>query len=359
MGSTPSRRLAWLDWARGLCVLLMIHMHAFYAWVRPDEQREPLFRWTLVLGGYPGAVFLFLAGLVLALACEGEAGRGVGGRERLRRGVLRGLEVFLYAALFRLWMFTSGRFLIPGDLLRVDILNAIAGGLLLAALAGVAWPDWRARAIVPLLVAAAMAVATPYAWDGGLARRLPQPLGAYLSGRVHNALFPLFPWSAFAVLGAAAGVLLSRARQAGREPLFAAGCAALGVVAFRLGFWLDRVSPVVEPRYDFWYTSPHFFLVKAGVVLVTVAAAWVLDRLPGQEWVRRMGRTSLLIYWAHLEIVYGDHVLPRPRGSLSVEEALAGVALLAAAMLGLSHLRSDVYPRLRERVAARRVRLIA
>jgi uncharacterized membrane protein len=344
MGSGPSGRLRWLDLARGLCVLLMIQMHAFYAWVREEDRGTALFSWTWRVGGYPGAVFLFLAGLVLALGSESAAARGTRGRARLGRGLRRGLEVLGYAALFRLGMFASGGFDRPFDLLRVDILNAIAAGLLLAAAAGLPWGDWRARAAAPVALAVAMALATPLAWDGGITEGWPAPLAAYLNGREKPlAFFPVLPWSAFAVLGGAAGVLLARALRAGRERAFVAACAALGAVTIALAVWASRTVPsLYEPRADFWHTSPLFFAIKAGIVLVVLAAAWALDRAPGTGWLRQLGRTSLLVYWAHLEIVYGDHVIPGWRGRLSVETAAAGVTGLTALMWALSVAREKV-----------------
>jgi fucose 4-O-acetylase-like acetyltransferase len=100
------------------------------------------------------------------------------------------------------------------------------------------------------------------------------------------------------------------------------------------------VSPTVYPRYDFWHTSPAYFAVKAGVVLLTMAAAYLLDRLPGQGPIRQLGRTSLLIYWVHLEIVYGSYVVPGWRGSLPLGQAVAAVATLMLVMLALSYART-------------------
>jgi uncharacterized membrane protein len=346
MGSGPSGRLGWLDYARGLCVLLMIHMHAFYAWVREEDRDTGLFRWTWRVGGYPGAVFLFLAGLVLALGSESAAARGVPARQRVGRGILRAAEVLGYAALFRLWMFASGGFDRPGDLLRVDILNAIGVGLLLAALATPGWRGWPARAAIPFALAAAMALVTPLGWDGGFTEGWPAPLAAYLSGRQPLSFFPVLPWSAFTVVGAAAGVLLARAVRAGRERAFVAACAAAGGITIAVAVCVSDRVPSPYPRPDFWHTSPLFFAIKAGIVLVVLAAAWLLDRLPGGGWLRQLGRTSLLVYWAHLEVVYGDHLVPGWRGRLDVGTAALGVVGLVAAMWALSRFRTDVVPRL-------------
>ena len=60
-------RLGYLDWARGLAVLVMIQTHALLAWTAPADRSRPLLGLARLAGGYPAALFLFLAGLAAAL----------------------------------------------------------------------------------------------------------------------------------------------------------------------------------------------------------------------------------------------------------------------------------------------------
>ena len=60
-------RLSYLDWARGLAVLVMIHVHAVLAWTAREDHDSPIFGYTRLIGGYPGALFLFLSGLAAYL----------------------------------------------------------------------------------------------------------------------------------------------------------------------------------------------------------------------------------------------------------------------------------------------------
>ena len=355
MGSGTSGRLGHLDWGRGLCVVLMIATHGLYGWVRPEDHGRPFFGLMRLVGGFPGAVFLFISGLVLSLAAEGMHRRGEPPRAVLRAGLARGLEILGYAFLFRLWMFGSGRFHSPWDLLRVDILNCIGASLLVVGVVALPWPRRAARIAAALSIAVAIVALTPLTWDSGLARRLPVGLAGYIDGRQPGSIFPPFPWAGFAALGAAVGVLLASWRGRGREAHLFAGMAVLGAVLIPLGQWVDRVSPAVYPRYDFWHTSPAYFAVKSGIVLLTMAVAYVLDKLPGQEPIRQLGRTSLLIYWVHLEIIYGDHVVPSARGILPLGQAVVAVSILMLAMLALSYARTARWP-LRSREALAKAR---
>jgi uncharacterized membrane protein len=301
-----------------------------------------------LIGGYPAPLFLFLAGLSLALAAEGRFRKGRAAPDVRRDGLRRGLEVLGYAVLFRLWMFTTSGFAKPADLLRVDVLNCIGLSMLLVAGLALGWahPRWRLASAV--LLAAGVALLTPLAWDSPWPSWIPGPLLAYVSGRAPGAFFPLFPWAGFTAAGAGVGLLLARSHAAAREGQSVAMLTGLGAILIPLGLQLDRL-PQVYPRYDFWWTSPNYFLVKVGVLLLVLGFAYLWGLAPWAPWpslLRQLGRTSLLVYWIHIEIVYGGIVAPGVRGKLDVPGASLGLALLTLAMLLLSLIRTQA-PRLR------------
>ena len=336
-------RLAYVDWMRGLAVVLMMETHAYDSWLTPDAKRSTFFGWSRLIGGYPGAMFLLLAGVSLALLAEGRFRKGRTLAEVQREALRRGFDVLGYAVLFRLWMFTTSGFAKPADLLRVDVLNCIGLSMLLVAVAAFRWKTSRARRAGAAVLATAVALLTPLAWDAPWPAWVPRPLLAYLSGRVPGAFFPLFPWAGFTAAGAVAGMLLARAHETGREGRCVLGLAVAGALMIQLGFALDRL-PLVYPRYDFWWTSPNYFLIKVGIVLLALGFSYLWSLLPWSAWpslLRQLGRTSLLVYWVHIEIVYGGIVAPAMRGRLSIAEASLGLALLTLAMLLLSLLRTE------------------
>ena len=346
MPARPEKaRLDAIDWLRGLAVLLMLQTHALDAWLRPELRQTPGFRWSQFLGGYPAPLFLFLAGLGLALAAEGRLLRGATPGETARVGLRRGLEVCGYALLFRLWMFATSRFSAPpASLLRVDVLNCIGVALLLTAALVLPWPRPRARLAAALALAAACAAAAPFTWDAvAWPEWLPAPLLGYVSGRPPRAMFPIFPWAAYLAAGAAAGLLMARARAARRLPARLRQLVLLGLVGLAAGLALDRL-PSLAPVYDYWHTSPSLVLVKTGVLLGLLGLAFLWDARrdgPGFSPLRQMGTTSLLLYWAHIELVYGVLLLPGLRKSLPWPAALAALGALTLAMLLLSWLRGN------------------
>jgi uncharacterized membrane protein len=335
-----SRRVEYVDWARGLAVYIMIQSHAYSSWLSPAAKQSRFWHRVELVAGYGAPLFLFLAGMALVLMAETRRVQGHPQSAIVREGLRRGLEIFGYGVLFRLWMYASGRFSAPRELLRVDVLNCIGLALILVTALALRWPSRRRQMAAAFGLSAAVALLTPLAWDAPWPAWIPRPLLAYVSGRAWGSYFPIFPWAGFTAAGAAAGLALEGARARGREPWGVAALAAAGAGLVPLALFIDRVSPQVYPVYDFWWTSPNYFLVKLGVLLVVLGFAYAWNRLPGWSPLRQMGRTSLLVYWVHIEIVYGGNVFGWARGTLDVAEASIGLALLLVAMLLLSVLRT-------------------
>ena len=67
--------------------------------------------------------------------------------------------------------------------------------------------------------------------------------------------------------------------------------------------------PVFEYGFfDYSLTSPHYFLVRLGCVLLMLYAAYKWSTRPGaRNWspLIVLGQASLLVYWIHVELVYG------------------------------------------------------
>ncbi|MCL4820198.1 MAG: DUF1624 domain-containing protein [Vicinamibacteria bacterium] len=341
-----SQRLPEIDWLRGLAVVLMFQTHAYDSWLAPFARKGGFYATSRLIGGYPAPLFLFVAGIGLGLLAAARHRAGKAPCSVARELVSRALEVFGYAVLFRLAMYAAGGFRMPGDLLRVDVLNAIALSMALCA-PGLCAAKPRSRAAASLALALGVALLTPLAWDSWRPAGRPDALVGYWSGRVPGAFFPLFPWAGFTALGAAVGTAL--AARPGGEGRVAAAATVAGALLIPLALALDRL-PQVYPVYDFWWTSPNYFFVKCGIVLLALGLAFGWARAPWAAWpspLRQMGRTSLLLYWAHIEIVYGGLVVPAWRKALDVPQASLALLGLCAGMLALSIARERLGARAR------------
>jgi hypothetical protein len=201
-----------------------------------------------------------------------------------------------------------------------------------------------------LFTAAAIAIATPWVWTTHRPSWLPWPLESYING-VHTFaqpqpwLFPIFPWVAFAFVGLAVGFLLFSDYGRKNEVIVIAALGAAGIAASLLSMLFDATSIHWYPAaiYDYWHTSPNFFLMRSGVLLGLVLVAYAWSRWgwaqSGFSPVIQLGSTSLLVYWVHIEFVYGRFSI-LPKGRCSIAKATAGLLIIFAAMLALSVLRT-------------------
>src|ERR1700676_2042480 len=217
---------------------------------------------------------------------------------------------------------------------------------------------------VPALAAAAIAAAsliavlTPPLYTTWRPTWLPWPLESYIDG-CHNLgapqpwLFPIFPWAAFAFAGLAAGFILfndllfssrlfkDRARNHTTETL--AFFAAFGAAAILVARQLDRSSFHLYSTYDYWHTSPNFLMTRIGLLLVITLLSYAWCRwglgTRGFSPLIQLGQTSLLVYWVHIEFVYGRFSL-LPKRSQTILTASRGLLEIFVFMLILSLIRT-------------------
>ena len=346
-------RLGYVDWLRGLAVLLMIQAHAVDAWLLPQARAGDLYRWSQFLAGAPAPLFLFLAGLSMVLVVSRMADKGATQAAVAHEALRRGTQVVGYAVAFRLLTFATSGFRDVRNLMRADVLNCIGLSMLACAVFVFTLRGWNARLFSALLVTLTFCLLAPLAWDSFPAHALPLPLYVYVSGRPPLAFFPLFPWAGYCSAGAACGLIVVRGMTRKEEGRALTLVSLVGAALVALGLLLQR-CPRVYPQEDFWHTSPSFFWMRTGVVLALLGLAYLWHLLPFSRWpsaLRQMGRASLLIYWVHVEIAYGNVMTFWAHRKLSEAESLVGVAVLTLLMLWLSLVRTNGWRLIPRRVA--------
>jgi uncharacterized membrane protein len=351
-------RLAYIDWMRGLACVLMFQTHCYDSWLAPPARITTFFMWSQLGGSLPAPLFLFLAGISFALVTDKSRQRGAAHAQIARTTIRRGTEIFVLGLLFRLQAFVLAWPWAPWtDLLRVDVLNTIGVSMMLMGLvcwlaaAGKSAVAIRRRSIaLAVLVAIAISLLTPLLWTTWRVRWLPWPLESYISG-VHTYsqpqgwLFPIFPWTGFAFAGLAVGFLLLSDWARRREAAVFAILAACGVALIALARTLDHSPRQLYAVYDFWHTSPNFFFIRVGLLLVILSALYAWCRWGAATWgfspLIQLGQTSLLVYWVHIEFVYGGRLRILPSHANSIPVATFGLLFITVAMLVLSRLRTE------------------
>jgi|SRR5579871_1702511 len=352
------KRIAYIDWLRGFACLVMFQTHCYDSWLGGGARQSGFFKWSQLGGTLPAPLFLFLSGVSFALVTDRLRQKGASADEIARTTILRGGEIFVLGLLFRMQEFLLGQPSAPWtDLLRVDVLNVIGVSLMMMGVAcriaaaggGTDPPRLRRITVVTAVVCAgAISALTPPLWTGWRPRWLPWWVESYVNGvhifgKPQPWLFPIFPWAAFAFAGLAAGMLLQSnwARVNRGLALVSAGLSGAALVA--LGLWLDSRAVQVYSVYDFWHTSPNFFLARTGVVLAIVFLAYAWCRWGAGEFgfspLIEMGRCSLLIYWVHIEFVYGGFSI-LPKRAVGISTATCGLLTIFVSMTVLAALRN-------------------
>jgi uncharacterized membrane protein len=351
-------RLAYIDWMRGLACLLMFQTHCYDSWLSPQARQSRFFMYSQLGGTFPAPLFLFLAGISFALVTEKLRQKNLPPAQIARTTIRRGAEIFGFGLLFRLQEYLVAWGWAPkSDLLRVDILNTIGLSMMLMGI--VCWlvlavrRGPRARLALVLTAggtALLISLLTPLLWTTWHPRWLPWPLESYVNG-VHNlgtpqaGLFPVFPWTAFAFAGLAVGFILQSSWAHALEPRAFFSLGLGGSVLIEFGRWLDAQPRQLYSVYDYWHTSPSFFLVRVGMLLVILTASYTWCRWGAGQWgfspLILLGQASLLVYWVHIEFVYG-RVSILPKHAMGIGGASVGLLLISLAMLGLAYVRTKM-----------------
>jgi len=341
--NASSGRHAYLDRVRGLAVLIMIEAHVLDSWTRLPDRSTPAFGWAMVLGGLGAPMFLFLAGVSVALSAESKLRKTGDFHASWRAVQKRGWQVFGLAFLFRLqsYILTAGYSAI--SLLKVDILNIMGPAIAFAAMAGRTIRAKEARAILFAAIAVAIAMSTPIVRTTPLLEWLPDPIEWYFRPTPGRTNFTLFPWAGFVFAGAAVGEAIDAARTAARVRSHQLAFAASAVLIM----WLSHraaLLPSIYPHSEYWTSSPTFFFLRIGLLTLLLPLAFLWEAAPWRgvvsRWspVEELGKASLFVYWIHVEMVYG--VLTGPiHKTLSLGQSVAAFAAFSLFLFALVKLK--------------------
>lgn len=333
------QRLSFVDLLRGWAVIVMIQTHVLNASLAETLRVGWFYHAITFIDGLVAPSFIFASGFVFALS----AGR----RRRAGRRFLRLTGILALGYLMHLPLF-SLRGLLEADasvwrpFWCVDVLQCIAVTLIALQVVGMLVKDDRRLFAIAALCGAGVLLTTPLAWGLDVRALLPAPLAAYVNGRACS-LFPLFPWSSFLLFGAVAGHLYVRASSADGVRRYMRSVVVAGIGVIVLSFLVEPLAARAYPWYDYWSASPSFVLLRTGLVLLLMAGLYRYEQRRGvspSSIVTLIGRESLLVYAAHLMLLYGDvgpfNFRRWAAGSFGYAEVLAVTLLLLGLMTALA-----------------------
>jgi uncharacterized membrane protein len=331
------QRLLYLDWLRGIAALIMLQGHCFHSFLKPELREGGAYVFSQFLGGMPPAVFLFLTGITLAFLMDSTERKGLAPIARVVTAMRRAGYLFAIAMLFRLQLWVFGWPDSPaGEVLKVDILNCMGFTILALSAMAVFRTAQRVRfcAVAGLAIAAASPLVSQIGWSG-----MPQVVRHYIAPDYNS--FGFFPWAAYLAFGMSAGSLL---RVIKREHLdrVMQWSAVLGMVMAAGAYYASNLPFSLYSRSEFWLDNPAQILIKQGVILMVLPLGFLWTEYgarPGWSMVRQFGTTSLLVYWVHIELVYGRW-LWFFKTNLDVAQTVVSAVLIIALMLLFSLART-------------------
>jgi uncharacterized membrane protein len=325
----------------------MVGAHTTDAWTRTADRQRELYGYTVFIAGLAAPLFLFLAGLTLTMAASARAEK-VGHAAAASQARWRALQIFALAYLFRLQsqLLGWGPWI---NFFKVDILNVMGVAMFAAALIWSLSQSRTTRVVLFAIATGAVAMSTPLVREAALLTALPDGIEAYIRPVQGRTTFALFPWAAFLLGGTIAGELIAAVKTARGERRLQFGFLAAGLAGFAAAYVLS-FRPSIYPNANFWTSSPTFFFMRLGFNTFLLPVAFAVEYFHGllrRHWrtvftapdvpgrvIATLGKSSLFVYWVHVEIVYG--VSGRPlRRLLPLELSLLATVLLCALLYAI------------------------
>jgi uncharacterized membrane protein len=312
MAPPAKNRLAFIDLLRGWALIVMIEVHVFNAFLLPAMKTASWFHGLTFLNGLVAPSFTFISGFVFLIASQRklESFRTYGSafwKQLGRIGLIWVTGYFLHLPFF------SFRRMITDtttegwlSFYQVDILQCIAFGLLVLFLSRLLITSGRAYRAFLFIGGFIVVFATIFVLDYDFLPWIPGPIAAYINS-MHYSIFPFFPWLAFMLFGGYCASGYIDAREQKKEKEFIVrftriGAMLLAVCIIGLEVQTDMQVVSVDIR-----ANPLFFFERLGIVMLLLSACWFYAdyRKTEKSFVLDVGRESLMVYTAHLVVIYG------------------------------------------------------
>jgi hypothetical protein len=194
----------------------------------------------------------------------------------------------------------------------------------------------RARlcAALGLAIAFASPLISQLDWSG-----VPSILRSYIAPD-YNA-FSFFPWATFLAFGMSVGsmIRITPAEMTDRLMQWTALAGAGMLIACQ---YFGNLGLSIYSKSEFWLNSPAQVLTKMGATLLLLSLAFLWTNYgakSGWSWVRQFGTTSLLVYWVHIELVYGRW-LWFWKSNLTVPQTVVAALAVILLMLAISTIKT-------------------
>lgn len=318
----------------------MMYGHTVSALLAPQYRVGRWFDVWNFQRGITSALFLLLSGFAFSIATM----RHWPSHTRLSPAVLKRTRRFAFFVVLGYVLHMPGRRVVAlasvspdrwQSFLAVDVLQLIGVTFIGVQLLTLVVQGRRAFMAVSLALAVAIVAAAPAAWAADWSGTVPLAVAAYLTPAT-GSLFPMIPWSAFVLIGAAAGGLYARWGASDLARFATWMLLVPGVLLIALSVMYGR-TPAGSDAESFGWVPEIVMQRLAACFLILGAVAHAsrfVTRLP--HVFGAVAQESLVIYVVHLAVIYGSHwnsgFYRYYAESLSPVETLVVVVLVVVSM---------------------------
>ena len=107
-------------------------------------------------------------------------------------------------------------------------------------------------------------------------------------------IFTLFPWAGFVFAGGAVGALIAAARDERAERRLHIVLGAAGAALIALGFYTAGL-PSIYASSSFWTSSPTWFAIRVGILMVALSAIYASSRCAANTAVATPGCVRAIV----------------------------------------------------------------
>lgn len=350
--ASKSKRLDYIDLLRGWAVIVMIETHVFNATLTGEIKGSAFFEYIAFMNGLVAPSFLFASGLAYAVTTRRKLNDYLSFGTPLLRQVGRLLLILAIGYLLHLPKFNYAQIMSVAEerpwrtFFQADVLQCIAVSLLFMQVLLLVLRSERRLYLALIAVTAGVVFLTPVVWGIDFWPILPAPLAGYINGMHFKSFpgFPLFPWSAFLFAGAIVGYFYQESRTSSeQESAMMKRLLWWSPALILASFVIHPVAAVIYPTYDYWRFSPSFYLLRLGIVITLCVGMFFYEKGRGvspRSPVTLIGRESLIVYAAHLLLIYGDfgtfNFSKRVNHTFGYGEAVITTVLLMGMMYALA-----------------------
>ncbi|MFA7421067.1 MAG: heparan-alpha-glucosaminide N-acetyltransferase domain-containing protein [Melioribacteraceae bacterium] len=336
-------RALYIDLLKGLALVVMIEVHIFNSLLLPEIKQAWWFNYLHFINGLVAPTFTFTSGMVFVLTMS----KGVGDLRKFGKDFWKRLSrigmVFLAAyslhipffSLSKIW--NNATFANINSLFTVDVLQAIASGLLVLLIARMVFTNnktfFNFSGVMTLLIL----LLGPFAWKIDFSHHIPLFFANYLN-RMHGSQFPIFPWWGFIFSGAYIAKYYIAARDGNNERSFANKLIIVGVIFFFAGVLMINV--LLPENLASIIPHPFFFIERLGVIMALLGGGWYFlhNKPTSKSILLDVSRESLLVYWLHLQLLYRDVIWGKSLAfiyddKLNILEATIVTVIMVALMM--------------------------